>query len=365
MLQDNLTGAQAVIDTDHSYIHGKKAFVASVNTGSLAGGALYKFSLTTPALATRKAVHLRPTILAASANAMRFSIYEDSASTGGTTVTLRNRYREDYPDIASAVLKAGVTAGLAGKLLMASTAGGNFGNQPNNDGVEIISDNAADTSQTATLWGTIHGATTVVVSEEIALTGTTQAVSTHTDWSKILGVELDGICAGTVTVREASGNATITTLATTVLSAGIATITDANARDTVLRHDANGASTKDIGVVGTAPDGSAISAVDALNGATEEDHGDLIFRSVTKLLIGDVESARECWIMRPEVILQTLTAGATGSANTRIGGGGGAQDEFVLQPATEYIISVTNGPTTASTAYLDLFFYEEDIPGTP
>ena len=307
--QESLTGFQTMISSDHNYIHQKKGFSISTNTGSLASAATYKFALTTPAASTGKYIHLRPTTFVSSANLMLLQIHEATTFTGGTLLSADNHFREADPEVADSVFKYGVTAALTGRNIIASTAGGNFGNQPNNDGVEIVSNNAADTTQVVTLYGTLHGATTAVISENITLTGTTQAVSTHTNWSAILGVEMDAEAAGTVTIREASGNLAIASLSTGTLSAGVATITDARARDRILRIDADGASTKIVGVVGTAPAGTALGVAAALNGDTEKDLSASIFRTVTKVLIGDVESARECWVLRPEVIIYQDSAG--------------------------------------------------------
>lgn len=359
MRQDVLTSAQAVMDNDHAYIHEKKGFSASFNTGSLAAAALYKVAFTTPAKNKRLSVHLRPTSFSSTANLLKVAIYEDSVFTGGTIQQLRNRFREPYPVIAHSVLKVGATAALTGKTIVAAEAGGDFANQPAGDAVDVVSNSAADVGQIVTIYGTITGATTTVTSEQIVLNGLTAGTSTILTWQNILGVELSGVCAGTVTISENSGSATITTILTTVLSAGVATIAEGNARDTIIRHDASGASTKLVGVIGTAPDGTALSAVDALNGATEEDHGTAIFRTVTKVLIGDVAAATDVNLLRPEVLLFSSSVGSGGTSE-KSGGSGGSMDEWVLQPATDYLFVFENiGTVTATTGYVDFFMYEE------
>jgi len=367
MRQDKHTSSEAIMDTDHAYIHEQKGFSVATNTGSLAAAALYKFAIRTPTAEKNIAIHLRPVFFSSSANIMLLQIHEATDFTDGTTFSLDNHFRGYNPKHSETVFKAGVTAALTGRNIIASTAGGNFGNQPNNDGVEIVSNNAADIGMIVTLYGTLHGATTEVISEQLALNGTTQLVSSHLNWSAILGVEMDSVAAGTVTIREASANATITTLLTTVLSAGVATIIDSRARDRLLRIDANGATTKIVGVIGTAPDGSYLGKAAALNGATEKDLSASIFRHITKVLIGDVESTAEAWVLRPEVIIYQDTAGQGSTSGGKSGGVGmGGLNEFVLEPGTDYVISVTNiGPTTASTGYLNLFFYEEEIYRLP
>jgi hypothetical protein len=53
-------------------------------------------------------------------------------------------------------------------------------------------------------------------------------------------------------------------------------------------------------------------------------------------------------------------SGAGSSPSNRTGGASsGAEHERVLKPATSYRITVTNGPSTASVGYYELFWYEE------
>jgi len=92
-----------------------------------------------------------------------------------------------------------------------------FSNQPSGDGVEIVSDNAADTMD-CTIFGTTNG-TSKLVHEQITLTGTDAVSTTKTDWGNILGVILsrrDGRlltrATGTITFREASADQAITTI---------------------------------------------------------------------------------------------------------------------------------------------------------
>lgn len=174
--------------------------------------------------------------------------------------------------------------------LLDATAGGNFGNQPANDGIEIVSDAAGDTTQSITLYGTLNGAATVLVTETIALNGTTVVSSTHTDWGVLLAARLSAACAGTITIREASGNATITTISAASTTAGIAAGTSTDAYGLIPRHDASGASTAAICAVGVGIDGVATYSIDTLNGTTEEDHGTVPFSTVTEWYIGAVAS---------------------------------------------------------------------------
>lgn len=77
------------------------------------------------------------------------------------------------------------------------------------DNIEVVSDDNSDNTQTLTVTGRL--ASGQYVSEQIALTGTTQAVSTN-QYERILSAVLDGDAAGTVTVRRATGDTLIGTI---------------------------------------------------------------------------------------------------------------------------------------------------------
>lgn len=195
------------------------------------------------------------------------------------------------------------TGGYAGKAItsqttiLSATAGGNFANQPAGDAVDVVSDDNSDLLQTATIYGTITGTTDEVTSETVVVNGTTGNTTTITTWQNILAVELSASCAGTVTISENSGSAAITTITTGNTTAGIATATTNPAFGAVPNHDASGASTSPVGIVGTDLTGSAISSVDALNGTTEEAHGTTAFNTVTRVLIGAVASTVDVTIL--------------------------------------------------------------------
>lgn len=174
--------------------------------------------------------------------------------------------------------------------LLDATAGGNFANQPANDGVEVVSNSASDTTQTVTIYGVRNGALTTLVTDTITLTGTVAAASIITNWYTILAVRLSAVCAGTVTIREASGDATIITISTGNLTAGIVAATSTQAYGLPIRHDASTTSTALVCASGYGLDGAALNVVAALNSATEEDHGTTPFGSVTEFYIGAVSS---------------------------------------------------------------------------
>lgn len=84
------------------------------------------------------------------------------------------------------------------------------------DSVEFVSSNAADTMN-ITLYG--RNAAGEIVSETVALTGTTPTTATTATFERILKVVLASAAAGTVTVRRATGDTTIATM-----EAGITTV---------------------------------------------------------------------------------------------------------------------------------------------
>lgn len=104
------------------------------------------------------------------------------------------------------------------------SAATNFANQPANDGIEVVSSAAGDTTQTLTLVGTTTGGG-VTVFETITLNGTTQVATTKTNWGNLHLAILSATTTGTVTIREASGNATIATISPGDLHAASAYLT--------------------------------------------------------------------------------------------------------------------------------------------
>lgn len=183
-----------------------------------------------------------------------------------------------------------VSSAYAGQEIHEAGVGAAFTNQPANDGVEVVSDDAGDTTQTFTVIGTTTGTDTVVV-ESKALNGTNAVSTTKTNWGVILAVKLDSVADGTVTFREASGNQTIVTLATTVLSAGVEEVDPATAQayNVAPVAVADGASTKQIGIQGTNSAGTTIYDSQALDGTTPVIFNSA-FKTVTEVYTGDVEN---------------------------------------------------------------------------
>jgi hypothetical protein len=101
-----------------------------------------------------------------------------------------------------------------------------FTSQPSNDGVEVVSASAADTGK-CTIFGTTNS-TGAFAYETIDLTGTDAVATTKIDWGNIYGVFLGDIygqnitpAVGIITIREASADQAITTIAATKISTGM------------------------------------------------------------------------------------------------------------------------------------------------
>lgn len=186
----------------------------------------------------------------------------------------------------------GGTSGVVYETILTTGNGLAFTNQPANDGVEIVSSNAADTTQSATVYGTTQG-TDTVVAETVALNGTTAVATVKVDWGVILGVELSASCAGTVTFREASGNATITTITTGNLSKGVETVPTAvqAASNVTPMVAASDTTTKQVGLAGTNAAGTVIYDSQALTNTTPLAVNSA-FYTVTKVFTGDIEANR-------------------------------------------------------------------------
>ena len=360
--QDSDTYHIGMITTDHKMIHEGKMFSIDKIQAALATSAAVYIGIRTPAVASGY-VHLRPGTLSSSADVGRVSLIETvSFSAGDEYCPINHSRHKELTHIAASKVWLGVTP-VVQTTIVTTKAGGNFGNQPAGDGVEIVSDAAGDTTQTVTIYGTITGTTDSVTSETKTLTGTDAVSTTIVTWETILGVELSAACTGTITVREASADQTITTIAPAALSAGVETPTSTVGKGLIPQHLASGASTKKVGIIGTAidVDGTAQSTVDALNGAVEENHLTRAFRTITKVLIGDVASATNVSIKVNCPVLYSTSVGtaAAGGSKASSGAGAPAGNEYELKAETDYAIKLENvGATNASTLDFDVLFYE-------
>lgn len=352
--RDALTDCPKSMDYEHSEIHDGNYYSWS-DKRTLTTGTFIEYGFQTG----EKYVHVKPANFVCSVDQITANFYKECSYISGTVLDYpenRNHNSTKVPTMLS------VLSPTVSYTISASQAGGGFANQPAGDGVEFVSDDNADKGQKITIYGTVTGSTDVVTSETITLDGTTPVSAIVIVWQNILGVELDSACAGTVTVREASANATIITLAGGVLSKGIATQTLLSGYGTILRHDASAASTSPVGVLGKNQAGQTISSVDALNGATEEDHGTTVFWAVDKVLIGAVAANVNTWILsqRPGTRFSGFyIPGATGTGGSRSGGTASGTSEFILKPNTKYVIRFDNGSSASNTIAWGLEWYEE------
>jgi len=172
-----------------------------------------------------------------------------------------------------------------------SGSGGGFGNQPAGDAVEMLSDTAGD-SATCTVIG-VTGET--VSTEDLAIAGTTVQATSKNDWDEVLAVKCSGTTSGTLTVREASGDQEITTLAAGAdPTAGVVSVSAGSqpAFNVKPTSEADDATTKMIGIKYTQTDGTTVAyQADQLNGATAQTFGTAALL-VTEIYVGDVEAAR-------------------------------------------------------------------------
>lgn len=172
-----------------------------------------------------------------------------------------------------------------------NASGDNFGNQPANDAISVVSDSTGDVGQTVTIIGTTVSTDTVVV-ETVTLNGTTEVDTVKTNWGVVLAVKLSAACAGTITIQEKSGSATITTIAAAGLSAGVVTVAadQDQAYGRKLFAVAGGASTKQIGFKGLSTAGAVAYDSQALNGTTKV-QSNSTFSELTEIYIGDIATA--------------------------------------------------------------------------
>ena len=133
-----------------------------------------------------------------------------------------------------------------------------FGNQPDGDTVEIISNSASDTGL-CTIWGSdkITGA---LCHETVTLTGTDAVTTVKTNWDDIYSILLgDALgnnitpAVGTITFREGSTNGAITTITAGVFNAGMFFISGVGSNVEI--HNASGKIYWNVGRVCTATNG--------------------------------------------------------------------------------------------------------------
>jgi hypothetical protein len=155
--------------------------------------------------------------------------------------------------------------------------------------IEIASSDAGDTTQQVVIYG-LDGSS-AAVSETLNLNGTTVVVGTQV-FDKVLGARVIGTTVGTITIDPSGGGADVLTIApgtnpTKALLVGV-TMYVSNSAVTIV---ADGATTKDLIVVGTSATGAVQLEKFTLTGTTAV-VGSGNFATITYIALGDVEAAR-------------------------------------------------------------------------
>jgi len=177
--------------------------------------------------------------------------------------------------------------GPAGASFGPSSVGGGFTNQPAGDTIDLVSDDAGDTTQQVTVIGVLAG---VDASENITLNGVTPVTSVGT-YDLILALVLDNACTGTVTASETSGGLAITTIAPAALSAGVQTFGAIDGYGKVLQIVASGATTKTVGIGGYALGGGIQREPVVLTGTTKV-NTTATWEGAVQFYLGDLEATR-------------------------------------------------------------------------
>ena len=132
-----------------------------------------------------------------------------------------------------------------------------FANQPDGDAVAVISNSASDTGL-CTIFGT-NKTTGAFKYETVTLTGTSAVTTTETDWGSVYGVFLGDIygkttkaAVGTITVREASADQAITTIAATKMGIGLQAFYGLTGRDVTIAQVSGNLYLYDAGIATTA-----------------------------------------------------------------------------------------------------------------
>jgi hypothetical protein len=156
--------------------------------------------------------------------------------------------------------------------------------------VDVVSTSGSDVGQVVTVYG-LDG-TGTPQKETFVLNGTTAQVGSQV-WGAgdVLGVAVTGTIVGTVTVEPTGGGAAIFSLAPAAdpvkgLVRGVAM-----SAASLVTLVADGATVKDVIVVGTSSTGAQILEKITLTGAVAVD-GVGVFSNITAIVLGDVEAAR-------------------------------------------------------------------------
>lgn len=132
---EHVTGAPKFITNEHSMIHSGVMFYAYVKADITAGSTL-KLTFTTPAVASGKYVHFRPSLLSCSADKLFMTMSRTPTSvSGGTAVTAYNR-SDISTNTALSAIKTGVTLTESAVIVDSTFIGGGTGTGGTRSGSE-------------------------------------------------------------------------------------------------------------------------------------------------------------------------------------------------------------------------------------
>lgn len=209
-----------------------------------------------------------------------------------------------YATMVSSVSAAGVVTATGTKTAPGATA--LITTQPvAGSRVEVISDNAADNTQSVTVYGLNNAGTPAPQTETITLTGTSAHTGTAT-WTAIYGVEISAAHAGVVSVRDADtgGNPVSFDVPSGTLLEGVTVCSACFVAGTTVSAVSSGATTGKLLLFGTSTTGGAISESKAMTGTSPITSTTSNWGSITRIVTGNCTTG------------QTITLTAVAVAST-------------------------------------------------
>ena len=218
--------------------------------------------------------------------------------------------------------------------------------------IEVVSSNAGDTTQTATIYGLSGGDP---VREEVALDGVTPvATVTEFDAGSVVGVVLSAECVGNVTVRDSDGPpTTILTVLAGAFAQGVARSSAMFVAGGAITLVADGATVEEVTLWGRTANGATVAERIALNGAVDVVTTVDTWVQIEALVLGEVEAARTV----------TFTAVAAETLHTREDKLTKAADYFNARQVTNdvdpadpfgFVFAIATTLTSLDPAELDL-----------
>lgn len=170
-----------------------------------------------------------------------------------------------------------------------TAAGSAFTNQPTNSGVKFVCTGAEAGSML--IIGTVNGTGDTVRAEVLPLTGVGTTTSAFTNWNKILGISYSTTAANNISTQRTSDSGVIVAWVAGDAAKGVSNVTAGSqtAGGRVIDIVASGATTKQVGLIGTSYAGSSQYDSQALTGTTIV-QSNSEFDSVQNVLIGDIEN---------------------------------------------------------------------------